>query len=307
MRTAAVLVLSFALASCDGAAPTAVDPCTARLSEMRARLSRLAAADGPVGAPTGVALPSVDRGEPVGRLPLLVVSSDEVTFGGRGVGGLEGGETAATLTRDLRAASDLAGEEPLLVGLWAAPETSMETLAELLSHAPPGVSFALLVRGPDVAGPEAPSWIREALGRLDPPPEGEGIMPGISAVSPETQRRMRIAESWPRATEGCPAARGGMLLSAETGALREPVQVSRIMDALGTCGCEDADGIEALVAEAVRSLEGPLLRLPVRLRFGLATGGGEELTRDAGSSVTQLVGVLADRPAGDAPLWIRVD
>ena len=296
------------------AAGGSVPDCGATWSQLGAgsrRIARASAGADPADAPPDVPLPSSPAGQPLGPLPLLVVSESEVRFEGRGVGGVEAvAATAATLARDLRARGELrSSTTPFEVALWAAPGVPVQRLVELLSHSPPDVRFALVARGPPAEASDAPDWVREELERVEPPDEREGVDPGLSAMPPSVVRRRRAAALWPRATRACPAAASAFPFSPERRVPPEARSTRSLIRAMRACGCEARliEAIGALALEALQPPDGPLVRLPASLRFGTATGPGQELSLSSDADLAGLVERLGDRPAAETPLWVRVD
>lgn len=301
MTARAAIVLALLAVAC-GQRP--VDPCTARVDAIAARLERASELADPSGAPPEVPLPRGPGGVPLeGAPPLLVIGADEVRFAGRGVGGLTDEEAlAAHVASDLRAyaTAETEREDAWTVALWVDPALEVHRLARMLSRAPPEVRFALLVRATDVRAPrapDAPDWVRAAV----------RVRPTTGAL----ERRERLDEAWARATEGCELARAHLPVPAELAPAGPPMgapSTDALLDALRRCGCEGVDlpAIEAVALAALVSREGPLARMPHALRFGPATDHGRDLVLEGDADAQALVTRLASTPRGEL-IWVSAD
>ncbi len=274
------------------------DPCEAQMAALEARLTALAAGATPAAAPAIGALPASSRGVALeGTPPLVVVSTDEVLLGERGVGGLDDLErTAETLRADLRrwaAAEELPDDAPFLVALWVAPEVDAAALTTLLRHAPERARFALLVRGPALGALEGePAWVADAVPRATGRPE---------------LLRQRLDAAWRRATESCPAARAEAPMPATLRPAGPPMgapSVAGLMTALRACGCARADlvAVEAVARRALVDRRGPVRRLAATLRFGRPTDDAPAVEVAPDETVGALVARIDSR---EGPLWVR--
>lgn len=218
------------------------DRCARRIDAMAERLARAARHAEPADAPPDVPLIEGRGGVPLGGpLPLLVVG-DEVSLEGRGVGG---GDDVARIAETLR--SDLAllaalHEGAFTIALWIDPDVEVGRLVDLLSGAPEGARFAILVRATDVRV-RVPAWLRRMLARARDP----------------IDRRERLLRSWERASDTCPSA-----------ALPSDLEPAPLVAALRECGCARTrlHTLEALATASLLGAQGPIARLPNELRFG---------------------------------------
>ena len=253
----------------------------------------------PEGAPPDVPLPRLEEGVPVSATtPLLVVGASEVRFEERGVGGLEDLTRAAeTLATDVRVAARVAqGGGPFVLGLWADPSVPIATLEELTRGLPPEVRLVLLARGPATAWLRAegrpsalPPWVTGALERSDP-------------IYPH-RARIRLEEAWERALPHCEPA-VAQLPDRERGAVRR-AEVEALVASVRRCGCEELElpQLTALAMRAIANPEGGLLAHQRALRFGAATGPGDDL--EVSGTVAELAEALSRLPAEGPALWVR--
>lgn len=300
MRRALVPLLLLLALGCDD--EPEVDPCARNLGALRERLERVAAMAEPAGAPDWVEPPEHASGVPFTEVgPLLVVTPDEVELAGRGVGGGDDPERMAeNFSSDLRgwARSHRVDEDaPLWVAVWAAPDTTLGHLRDLVRLAPPQARYALLVRAPEPeARAEVPGWVDEAFAPTTPP--------GRPRV-----RQQHVERAWRRATRTCEGARPHLPLGGRleaTGPALGPPSVAPLMRALEECGCEgtELDVIEAVASRALVPPRGAVLRLPPALRFGPAMDDAPEQTFGPDDTVASLVERLGG--SGGA-VWVRVD
>lgn len=273
-----------------------VDLCEQTLASLRERLETAAAQAAPPGAPDWMALPEGEGVAVDGAGPLLVVSATDIELDGRGVGGEDIDEAAEVLARDLESwarASRLAEGADIDVRLWAAPDTQIERLVQLLGVAPPEARFSLLVRGEHADG-EAPDWVREAF--------------ALDAIGRPRVRRQRAERAWRRATRQCEAARGHLPLGGDLQALGPAAgrpSVEPLMRALAECGCEDTGlpTVELVATRALLPLQGPIARAGATLRFGASPDGQGERSFSAEQTVQDLTEALGGQTG---VVWVRV-
>ena len=276
----------------------AVDPCEPRLTQFEERLTWAAVTSEPAGAPPQVPLPTSAHGVPRrAAAPLLVVSVDEVSFAGRGVGG---GDDLTRIAETLRADMSswarvhrLLSAEEIPVLLWAAPDVPARRLVRLLRHTPANVRYHLLVRGAArPPSPSEPAWVGPALRGRSGRPESE---------------RERVEAAWARVSEGCPGIAPHMPTPApltQVGLLLGPPAQDELVGAVRDCGCAsaDVDAIEAVAMHALVAPAGPVLRLASTLRFGPPTDAADAVPAAQGQDVQALIERYASRTG---PLWVE--